>query len=130
MKRRQIALATIVACLALFSSTPVFSTWNRIFTTRAASSAFFFNEFVGFVGSDGFDGIFKTTDGGKTWRATKITTPGYSQRISQIFMKDALNGWATIEDAGNLQSILRTVDGGASWNFVGPKGSYNNIYET
>jgi len=136
MKRCQIALATVVACLALFSSTPVFSTWNKVLSTvRGAYCGFFFNEFVGFVGSDGFAGIFKTTDGGNTWVRTTVPS-GYHGRITQIFMKDALNGWATIEETvvppkvGYVQCLFKTVDGGLNWIAFGPSGYFSSVYQT
>ncbi len=130
MKRHlQISLVTIVACVALFSSSPVFSKWDKIFKTRTASCGFFFNEFVGFIGSDGADGIFRTTDGGKSWKSMNIPKSNIGP-FTQIFMKDSLRGWATIEGDPTLNGILRTTDGGLNWNFVGPTGKYNNIYET
>lgn len=129
-QRRPIFFAMIMASLLLFSASTVSATWNIVLKTRGAHSGFFFNELVGFIGSTGSDGIFKTTNGGKTWISAKIP-PGFtSGYITQIFMTDSLKGWATIEDFNTKQCIWKTTDGGLNWVSVGPLGQFDNIYET
>jgi len=140
MKRLQrVSFSLIAASIVLFSSSQVFSQWDTVYHQGTYFiSGFFFNELTGLIGSQGDAngsggtandrGIFKTTDGGKTWVKAKIPF-GYNKNITQIFMTDNLRGWATIED-DIKPSIWNTVDGGLTWNAVGTYVGYNNIYET
>ncbi len=129
-QRRLIAFTAITAFIVLFSAIPVFATWNLVLSTSGAHSGFFFNEFVGFIGSSGSDGIYKTTDGGKNWVKTIIPGGFTSGYITQIFMTDALRGWAAIEDFDTKQCLWITTDGGLTWKVKGPIGQYNNVFET
>ncbi len=130
---RLIASAFIAAFIVLFYAVPGFAKWDSLYTFnsgRAANCGFFYNEFVGLIGSSGDAGIIKTLDGGKTWITAVIPKNYGAYNITQIYMKDDLNGWATIEDLNTLQCIWKTTDGGLSWKATGPVGKFNNIYET
>jgi photosystem II stability/assembly factor-like uncharacterized protein len=134
MKRlHRFLFSFIAASIVFLAASQGFSQWVKVFYTGVSSapvnSGFFFNELTGIIGSYGDIGIFKTTDGGKSWTKAKIPA-GYNNRITQIFMTDNLRGWATIEDVAAKQCIWQTVDGGLTWTATGPVGSYNNIYET
>lgn len=62
-------------------------------------------------GGGGF--VNKTTDGGATRVYQQNPMMGY---LSDIFFYDANTGWAV---ANNTKAIIRTADGGATWQFQG-----------
>ena len=77
---------------------------------------FFVNNTTGYLGGHG---IYKTTDGGATW---KVSYPGTDSRnsIIDIYFLDADRGYATYareEDCGcrHEGGLLRTIDGGDTW---------------
>jgi hypothetical protein len=140
-------LFLIPILLGLFLPTVSVARWDIVHqcripnngTPRSASCGFFFNEYVGFIGSSMEVGIYKTTDGGKTWLLTNTPrtyfngtkTVGYTNDVTQIVMTDALNGWACCEEQSPLApSIFKTTDGGMNWTAVGPPGDYSCIYKT
>ncbi len=130
-------MAASLVCAECLTPLSSFAGWTNIYTcrvggngiARGAWSAFFFNEFVGFVGTSGDAGIFKTTDGGKTWIIGKIPS-GYAGNITDIFMADSLQGWATVEDPRAAPCIWSTIDGGLTWSPVGLNGNYSSLYKT
>ncbi len=138
--RRSVVFILFLICFGLEVVAPQnsFAKWDSVLTcrvggngqVRAAWCGFFFNEFVGFVGSAGDAGIYKTTDGGKSWVRTTIPN-GYNGNVTQIFMTTQLRGWATIEEPGAaVQCLLKTVNGGLNWTAVGPNGYFSCVYET
>src|SRR5438067_13001799 len=95
--------AIIFLCLFQFLLRPAIAGWKLIAQFRdQVNSSFFFDEQRGFLGTDNIEGIYRTSDGGNTWTRCQTPPPfidsnfvgGY---ISDIFMKDSLNGWAGIE---------------------------------
>ncbi len=115
---------------------PIFSQFGNSF-----SAAFFFNESVGFIAGQLEFGVFKTTDGGKTWVNTPI--PKYPNgteptgEITQIRMTDQLHGWLTCEAYGRLlvgpptlPGLYRTTDGGGSWNPINLNEQFSDVYQT
>ena len=84
-------------------------------------SGFFFDEQSGLIGSGSFSSVIpavirRTVDGGKTW--TICPTPKVNGFVSNIFMKDALTGYASIMANDSLppvSSIWKTTDGGITW---------------
>ncbi len=65
----------------------------------------------------GFNGFFFSTDGGKTWKPSKVDLKGKfegPQNIRQIvFDRDGRNGWALT--SLNNGRAYRTPDGGRTW---------------
>jgi photosystem II stability/assembly factor-like uncharacterized protein/nitrous oxidase accessory protein NosD len=61
----------------------------------------FVNDKTGWV--TGSHRVYKTTDGGVTWRVV------LEQGAGDVFFVDALNGWAA------ARYVLRTIDGGETW---------------
>ncbi len=83
----------------------------------------FRNEFNGFIGYrvSGGQVIAKTTDAGKTWYSVQLEFSRYTGDVSDIFMVDELDGWATCDgtDAALAnRGLYRTSDGGMSWQSV------------
>jgi photosystem II stability/assembly factor-like uncharacterized protein len=70
-------------------------------------------------------GIFRTADGGHTWKHATLPAPAQSAGpidISQIDFVDATHGW-TLEDLGGGAGtfyfrLLRSTDGGAHWSQI------------
>ncbi len=97
--------------------------WRKLPNAPTSSSrfndVFFVNAQIGWI-IQSQDGVFKTTDGGKSWRSL-YTRPGMSMR--SIGFADEARGWL-----GALPSnttLMQTEDGGATWreitNFPEPK---------
>ena len=84
-------------------------------------------------GSSKFTPIYKTTDGGKTWIETTVApipriNPNYPPVITDIFFRDTLNGWASVE--AGTRRLLRTTDGGLNWTVVNILGQGTSVYQT
>jgi photosystem II stability/assembly factor-like uncharacterized protein len=69
--------------------------------------------------ADGHSAIYKTEDGGRTWRKHDINRYGYLGNISYI---DKNNSWVLLhEDAAMMHekvAVLQTKDGGTTWNII------------
>lgn len=71
----------------------------------------------------GIKGIYKTTDGGATWRLPVTDAPMFN--VTDYTFVDARNGWAVTDE----QYVVGTVDGGESWTLLstGPYGSLKSV---
>jgi photosystem II stability/assembly factor-like uncharacterized protein len=76
----------------------------------------------------GMPPLYRSTDGGRTWQPTSLTTPpddlsGGSEFSTppQLDGRSGAVGFATDSPARTL--IYRTSDGGATWSIVTPPGS-------
>lgn len=78
---------------------------------------------VGWAISNPGGGVFKTTDGGMSWK--KQSMPFYCS-YSDVFFLDSLTGWL----AGNGGIVARTVDGGKTWSksFAPSRDHINRIH--
>ena len=83
---------------------------------------------VGFVGIVNL--IFKTTDGGQTWR--EIDLPRWEvDGIVDFTFKDSLTGWLAASGIGgpDRSGCYKTTDGGNSWTFCkGSESDATGIY--
>lgn len=69
-------------------------------------------------GFEGHDGIFRSTDGGQTWKQQYAQTVEYYSHLSRGYFVDSLHGWVADQDFDHV-----TSDGGDTWNGQGT-GSY------
>ena len=131
----------LVAIFCLIPNSSARAKWNIVYTQPAGHgfrAGFFFDELNGFIAGNLSDSVFKTTDGGRTWRTTAF--PKYSNGktpsgiITQILMTDPLHGWITCEpdfDTTFLPPALyHTSDGGNSWQPMNVILGATDIYQT
>ncbi|MCE7933181.1 MAG: T9SS C-terminal target domain-containing protein [Chlorobi bacterium CHB2] len=83
---------------------------------------YFLNERLGWaVNLSGY--LYRTTDGGDSWSASKIEVGSIPPALRSITFLDSLRG--IIGTYGSSNPILHTTDGGATWygvnNFLGTK---------
>lgn len=82
--------------------------------------------------------IYHTADGGQTWQDSKLNA-GYIETLP-VFV-DALHGWALVTDnfpgydpgsayIGKEIALLRTVDGGKSWQKIGSSAAKSQLPTT
>ncbi|MDP4220376.1 MAG: choice-of-anchor D domain-containing protein [Bacteroidota bacterium] len=109
------------------------ATWRLIaLFDDVVRASFFFDEQRGLIGLEGGGpvAIKRTSDGGRTWLDCS-TPPGYYGYITDIFMKDSLNGWAGIENSNTSHGLWFTTDAGVSWhedmNMIGQPSA---VYQT
>lgn len=62
-----------------------------------------------------FKAVFRTDDGGKTWREQALDRS--AGRLARLFFIDADHGWALSGGDGDT-GIFRTADGGAHWDYA------------
>ena len=116
----------------VFFQSAGFATWQKVAQFPATvNSSFFFNEQRGFVAMDGYNGIKRTSDGGKTWKDCITPSPSiYYGNITDIFMRDSLNGWAGIENDNLSNGLWFTNDGGVSWQAnASITGQFSSVYQ-
>jgi photosystem II stability/assembly factor-like uncharacterized protein len=70
-------------------------------------------------------GVYKSTDGGATWRATGLTFNASDFRIMPKLAVDPGN--ANIVYAVELNRLYKTIDGGAIWQPINPSGLNNDF---
>jgi photosystem II stability/assembly factor-like uncharacterized protein len=92
------------------------SSWQPVAATpEVLASIFFINPRRGWVA--GYAGrIERTDDGGRTWKAQRAERQG--EVINSIFFIDELRGWAAGGAAGAGSLMLRTTDGGETWEQI------------
>jgi len=124
---RFIKIFTVVTLLSLCLTHRGYPGWSKIKQFNyPVGCGFFFDADNGLIGLGEFDPknfmngflpsgpllIFWTSDGGKSWTQAKMPTGG-TGRVTSIFMKDRLEGYASIYS--NQYSLWKTIDGGKSW---------------
>jgi photosystem II stability/assembly factor-like uncharacterized protein len=127
---RKASQLVIVSVLIFFNSAAL-ATWNKVAQFPVTVDAsFFFDEQRGFIALDGANGIKRTSDGGQTWINCSIPN-GFAGYFTDIFMKDSLHGWVSIEDVNTAHGLWSTSDGGVSWQ-INPSiiGPFSSVYQT
>lgn len=103
------------------------STWNKLAFNPGYRiySVFFLNENLGYVGSQGPTGLYRTTDGGQNW--TQLNT-GIGTSTNIIYDIDFYNenfGFALYSSG----SVARTTNGGQTWSSISAGWTAAAIYD-
>lgn len=97
----------------LFVSPDNGQTWSMIIeTVPRAGRLFFIDEMSGFMIADSL--LYKTTNGGYNWTRCSTNVPRF--RISDISFPSPDTGY--IAGKSNYENVLKTTDGGLTWNPV------------
>jgi len=75
-------------------------------------SVFFIDDNTGWIGGNG--GLLKSVDAGNSWSNFDL---GFSLGIEDIFFIDSQNGWTVNNALFPAQKIMKTEDGGETWQF-------------
>jgi len=98
--------------------TPITPMRGRINARPDVDEMFFINDRTGFLGGYG---IYKTTDGGATWKVSYPVSVDNPFEVSDIYFLDADRGYACFvrcEGCGYEGGLLRTADGGDTWEMT------------
>jgi len=88
------------------------TTWSQIADCDGINSLYFLTSNLGFATCG--SGYLKTTDGGVSWTSKNITVSGTN--FLTIFMTSSTNGCVVGGDGMGNGAILRTTNGGNSWD--------------
>jgi photosystem II stability/assembly factor-like uncharacterized protein len=102
-------------------------TWTdvSVASTQDMYGVYFINENEGYAAGNNGD-LFKTINAGTSW--TKLTTPNSSNNYAQIHFFDALNGIAGGGTPSRAGTLIKTTDGGSTWNDI-PVTGMSSIYD-
>jgi hypothetical protein len=112
------------------------TTWQKVMDFPGTISIVkFFPNNIGLVGLGKSPGsgsvsteIWRSIDGGVTW--TKCSTPNpIDGELTDLFMVDANNGYATIATSGS-GALWVTHDGGVTWGEGQTYGNFSAVYAT
>lgn len=109
----------------VFQTTDGGASWapqNIPIGAQSINSIFFVNADTGYTaGGDFGSEILKTTNGGATWT---ISESGNFDYLNDLHFINATTGMAV----GNDGMIIRTLNGGTTWNFVNNSGNFNELF--
>jgi len=87
----------------------------------------FVDRLHGWVSDFAGPGIYRTTDGGRTWRVSIPTGCAAVCEGGSIDYLDARHGFALLYAPARDNRLFRTVDGGRSWKLVSRPAVYDHI---
>jgi photosystem II stability/assembly factor-like uncharacterized protein len=77
--------------------------------------------------------IIKSTNGGNTWDVVYTSPSNYNGYIPQIIFLNSLIGFVVIRTTsinyGHNFGLLKTTDGGNTWNMINPSFAFGNHYQ-
>lgn len=88
-------------------------------------SIFFLNEQLGYIGSQGPSGLYRTTDGGENWTPINTGTGVTSSILYDIDFINADTGFVCYASS----QVARTINGGATWTSISPGWSSAAVYD-
>lgn len=126
-----------LALLVLLLPTYVFGGWTLIrHFDQPVSCGFFFDPDRGFIGTctnmdRGQPQIWKTTDGGVTWRQASVPFV-VDARMTSIFMQSDLVGYASLWEYDGRHGLWKTINGGLTWfdHTLGKNFAGTSVYVT
>jgi photosystem II stability/assembly factor-like uncharacterized protein len=93
---------------------------------------FFVNDTVGFIA--GGQGIYKTTDGGRSWNLSAYSTETDYINFQELYFLDRNHGFVAFRDCNGFDDCdggwMMTSDGGTSWKRTNIGRAVNSIYFT
>lgn len=111
----------------VYKTTDTCNTWTLVYHSSSGNLGYypyFLNSNTGFVASS--DGILsKTSNGSASWQqiASNVASNATSQQsYNTLLFLDSLNGFY-----GTKAGLLKTTDGGTTWNVVNANGGNVNI---
>jgi photosystem II stability/assembly factor-like uncharacterized protein len=108
----------------IYRSTDAGVSWTLMQSGQSTSSYItaiqFVDELVGYASCYGGGKVLKSADGGQTWVSI---APEELVFIRDLHFSDALTGVAV----GHAGHVIRTTDGGATWNFMPSNTTYNMV---
>ena len=114
----------------IYKTTDTCNTWKKVFQENTSGYGYyiyFLNADTGFVFS-GAGNFYKTTDAGETWQqAAKEAAPAntlipHEAPYHSLVFQNALTGYYT-----SVNGLLKTADGGVSWNVINPNAPTGNL---
>lgn len=143
--RAWLRVLLLIPGLLMLCPDPAAATWQRLgplpgTSAAAARSIFFLDELTGWAGYSlqaGGLAIARTTDGGNTWLSTALSWTSNSGYVSDIFMLDGMNGWATVDAVSRIDTasgnfnrgVFRTTDGGVTWTSVRVLNDATSVFQ-
>ena len=132
-----LTLLQVLSAISIVGSQASAQGWTKLHTFDGyICLAKFLDANTGFVGlgvspgrvPTGPVGVYKTTDGGKTWMQATIPS-GYGGEIGDILMVDSMNGWLamTVWGGSGDKALWHTSDGGLTWNETPLVGSGTSV---
>ncbi len=100
---------------SLIASTPADSDVGALPAQGAAGTLFFTSPQVGYVGLDG-TGIYRTADGGRTWRKVFASADPPGNPAASIGFLPGGFGWLL---GGHGMDLQETANGGRTWRIAG-----------
>ncbi len=117
----------------ILSTTDIGLTWTirklNVPYVSYLTSIQFVDQFHGWVGGNDNDwlGFFRTTDGGNTWIQRSAESWPPSLGVNELFFVDPLNGWLATNPGAGKYAIIKTTDGGLTWEYLPGEMNVNNI---
>ena len=104
------------------------ATWQKTDRTLDLINDVFFSDTLhGWACSEGGN-VYKSTDGGETWNFNYLALNGsIAEPLRHVQFTTIDSGWAS-GGIGGVQTVLRTVDAGQSWQIATTQGNVASVY--
>jgi photosystem II stability/assembly factor-like uncharacterized protein len=98
---------------------------------------YFLDSLSGWIAGSQFT-MLNTNDGGKTWKSRQLlASDKWADQLTKVFFTDRMSGWAIgyrvttslINHSTSGGILLRTIDGGESWNEKKPLDSIPPLFD-
>ena len=100
----------------VFKTTDGCLAWDSI--AISGSGLQYINDTIGYIGNTNNQFYYKTIDAGNTWNPITVVTSLTNFKIEATNFQNELEGSVSGSDVNNYSYILKTNDGGITWNEV------------